>query len=100
MMFPNIKGAVVYVLMCKNGRLYKGFTENFSQRMHAHFHGFGCQTTRRMKPEYVFHYEVCVDRISAIRRERFFKTAEGGAWLKANPVNTLIPKQELATHDH
>jgi putative endonuclease len=84
---PEINGFIAYVLYCKGGRTYTGYSGSFRQRMLAHFNGFGCQTTKSWKPEYIMHYEVFESKSAAISREKYFKSYHGKNWLKSKPSN-------------
>lgn len=90
---PEIEGFVLYVLSCKDGKKYRGYTAHFKNRMLAHFNGRGCSTTKRMKPEYILHYEVFQTKQESIDREKFFKSGDGYKWLKENEksFNTIKP---------
>jgi predicted GIY-YIG superfamily endonuclease len=90
---PEIEGFVVYILSCKNGSRFRGFSGHFKNRMLAHFNGMGGYTTKRMKPEYILHYEVFQTKQESIAREKFFSSWQGERWLKENEhlFNSIKP---------
>lgn len=92
---PEVDGYCAYIIMCKNGKTYKGYTGDFKKRMTDHFNLQGCETTIRMKPEYILHYEVLDSRIDALRREKYFKTISGLDNIKSRigKLNTIYPSQ-------
>ena len=72
----------VYVLYSlKDHRLYKGFTANIQQRFQRHNQGGNVSTARR-KPFVLVHIEQFNDKKSAMQRETYLKSAEGGFKLK------------------
>ncbi len=89
---PEITGFCAYVLMCENGKMYKGHTGNFKQIMLQHFNGRGGQTTKHMKPSYILHHEEYDSRETAVAREKFFKSGNGFYWLKdSQNLKTIKP---------
>ena len=68
----------VYVLRSqKDGKTYTGFTGDLSQRLREHYEG-KVPATRSRRPLQLVYTERFNTRAEAVRRERFFKTAEGG----------------------
>lgn len=91
---PELKGFVTYILMCENGKMYKGYTGSFKQRMLQHFNGFGGATTRRLKPVYILHHEEYDSKQAAMAREKFYKSGDGYYWIKkAEFLKTIKPTQ-------
>jgi len=89
---PEITGFCAYVVMMSNGKMYKGFTGNFKNRMLQHFNGYGGNTTRRYPPIYIVHYEQFDTKKEAMDREKFFKTGEGLSFLKnSSNLKTIKP---------
>ncbi len=69
----------VYVLRSrKDGRTYTGSTGNLSRRLREHYEG-EVPATRSRRPLQLIYAEQFDTRAEAVQRERFFKTAEGGA---------------------
>lgn len=65
-----------YILLLKNGDLYKGSTANLQNRLIAHKNG-KVDATKNFRPLRLVHYEVYALRSDAERREKFLKTTEG-----------------------
>jgi restriction endonuclease S subunit len=71
-----------YVIKCKDGTLYKGFTNNLRKRWNEHKTGKGAEWTKIHKPLYIIHYEVFDSKGKAIDREKYFKSGRGREYLK------------------
>ena len=78
----------VYVLVSlKNGKRYVGFTgETLEERLRQHKSGSSVWT-KQNAPFNLIYSESFPDKLSAQRRERFFKTGQGRAFL-----NRVIPR--------
>ncbi len=72
---------VVYVLQDKDGKFYKGMTNNLQRRFAEHTQGH-TKTTRNMKELQVVYTEEFSDRILARKREKYLKSAAGRIFLK------------------
>jgi putative endonuclease len=64
----------VYILECKNGRLYTGITNNLKKRCEAHLAGKGGKFTRAFKAKKLLFSEEAQDRGAALRREARIKS--------------------------
>ena len=71
----------VYVLKDKNGKLYKGVTNNLTRRLKEHYSGHTI-TTKRMVSFQVVYQEQYATFDEARNREKYFKTAAGRRFLK------------------
>ena len=72
----------VYVLQSeKDGRLYKGFTNDLKKRIQEHNSGH-TRSTKAFCPWKLVYSENFSTRQAARERELFFKTGEGRAFLK------------------
>jgi putative endonuclease len=72
----------VYVLMSeKDHSLYKGYTQNLSERLKQHNQGKSKYTSRK-RPWKLVYYEVFPTEHEALAREKYFKTAAGRRFLK------------------
>lgn len=71
----------VYVLKDKNGKLYKGMTNNLARRLSEHRSGHTI-TTARMTDLQVIYEEKFESKSEARKREIYFKTAAGRRFLK------------------
>jgi putative endonuclease len=68
----------VYVLRSrKDGQTYTGSSGNLANRLKEHYEG-RVTATRNRRPLQLIYTEEFGTRAEAVRRERFFKTAEGG----------------------
>ncbi|OGL85981.1 hypothetical protein A3I40_00390 [Candidatus Uhrbacteria bacterium RIFCSPLOWO2_02_FULL_48_12] len=72
---------MTYVLVDKNGKLYKGATGNLERRMRDHIRG-KTKTTRAMHGLTVVYKEEYESFGLARAREVYFKTAAGRRFLK------------------
>jgi len=72
----------VYVLQDENGKVYKGFTNNFARRFRDHASGNGSRTTSIMGNLRVVYIEKYDSFEDARAREVYFKTAAGRRFLK------------------
>lgn len=63
----------VYLLRCGDGTLYCGVTLDVAARVEAHRSGKGARYTRGRSPLDLVHVEACLDKSSALRREREIK---------------------------
>ena len=75
-----------YVLLCQNGALYRGYTNDIEKRFVKHREGKGAKYTRMNKPIKVVYFERFDNKLDAIKRERYLKSKEGKLWLKQNVV--------------
>jgi len=63
----------VYVLRCRNGAYYTGYTRNIERRMRQHMRGIGSRYVRTHKPERIVYTEEFETRSQAMKREREIK---------------------------
>lgn len=63
----------VYILSCKDGTLYTGWTNDFEKRLAAHNSGKGAKYTRGRRPVNPVYLEFFPDKIAATRREATIK---------------------------
>jgi len=63
----------VYVLVCKDGAFYTGYTRDLKARMKLHKLGRGAKYARTHPPEKVVYLEKFETRSAAMRREREIK---------------------------
>lgn len=83
--------AFVYMLRCKDGSLYTGWTNDVAHRFAMHCSGRGAKYTRGRGPLQLVYTEELPDKESALRREcaikrlaRTAKLALATAWLAQN----------------
>lgn len=63
----------VYILECKGGSLYTGWTTDLAARLRAHQSGRGAKYTRSRRPVRLVYAEECADKSAALRREAAVK---------------------------
>ena len=63
----------VYLLRCRDGTLYTGYTDNPERRLRVHNAGKGAKYTRSRLPVELVYQEQCPDKSAALRRERQIK---------------------------
>lgn len=59
----------VYLLSCRGGALYCGWTNDMPARLAAHKAGRGAKYTRSHAPVTLVYLETCEDKSAALRRE-------------------------------
>jgi len=63
----------VYILVCKDGAFYTGYTQDVEARMKLHKLGRGAKYVRTHQPEKVVYLEKFETRSDAMKREREIK---------------------------
>jgi putative endonuclease len=63
----------VYILLCKGGTFYTGYTKNLDTRMKLHMNGKGARYTKMHKPKKIAYTEEFTFRAKAMLRERSIK---------------------------
>ena len=63
----------VYLLRCRDGSLYCGWTTNLEKRLAKHNRGQGAKYTRSRLPVALVYFEEYADRHKALVRERQIK---------------------------
>ena len=63
----------VYILLCEDGSLSTGWTNDFNKRFAAHQNGSGAKYTRSHKPLKPVYIEILPDKIAATQREAAIK---------------------------
>lgn len=61
--------AFVYLLRCRDGSLYCGWTDDLERRVSTHNAGKGARYTRSRKPVRLVWSEELADRSAALKRE-------------------------------
>ncbi len=70
----DVKGWLVYMLLCGDGTLYTGISNDFAHRLRAHQLGrAGARYTRGRGPLRLVYIESAGDRAAASRREAAIK---------------------------
>ena len=81
--------AFVYMLRCKDGSLYTGWTNDLEHRLAMHNSGRGAKYTRGRGPLELVYSEACGTRGDALRREAAIKRLPRAKKLR------LIEKKEV-----
>lgn len=63
----------VYILVCRDGTFYTGYTNNLLRRLKAHNGKHGAKYTRSRQPVYLVYHEVFLDQHQAMSREYTLK---------------------------
>jgi len=61
--------AFTYILVCADGTLYTGWTNDLEKRLAAHNAGTGAKYTRSRRPVRLLYYEAFREKCEAQRRE-------------------------------
>lgn len=64
----------LYIVQCKDGKLYTGVTNNLKRRIKAHNSGSGCRFTKYRKPVELLHTEEYPTKSEVLRREARIKS--------------------------
>ena len=62
-----------YVLQCRDGSFYGGYTTDLEKRVKAHNNGTGAKYTRSRIPVKIIHYEAFSTKSEALQAEARFK---------------------------
>lgn len=62
-----------YVLLCADGSLYGGYTNDLAHRLSAHNAGKGAKYTKSRRPVKLIYHEEFADKRLALKREYWFK---------------------------
>lgn len=62
-----------YILLCSDGTLYTGWTNDLERRLATHNHGTGSKYTRSRRPVHLLYAESHDTKEEAMRREREIK---------------------------
>ena len=73
---------IVYILRNKGKKFhYVGMTSNLERRLQEHLAGYSV-TTKKYLPLELVYTEECTDRITARKREKYFKSGSGREYRK------------------
>ena len=71
-----------YVLKSeKDSKLYVGYTDNLKNRFSEHSYG-KVESTKSRLPLKLIYFEACLSKEKALKREKYFKSGFGRAFLK------------------
>ncbi len=77
----------VYVLLCEDGSLYTGSTNNLEKRFNSHQNGKGAKYTRSHKVQKIVYSEQFNTHSEALKRELEIKS-----WNRLQKITTLSIK--------
>ncbi len=63
----------IYIIKCKDAKLYTGITKDLKRRIKEHNSGNGCRFTKYRAPVKLVHTEKVVSRSNALKREAAIK---------------------------
>ena len=87
--------AFVYIVECKDGTLYTGWTNDLDERIAAHNKGGGARYTRGRGPVKLVYSECCAGRSEAQKRECAIKRLNKQQKEELIALaNNLLPKNE------
>lgn len=89
--------AYVYLLRCRDGSLYCGWTDDLERRVAAHNAGKGARYTRSRLPVRLVWSEAVEDRSAALRRELAIKRLSRGEKLALLPRRLAKPRRRRAS---
>lgn len=69
----HFKMNYIYIVKCKDGTLYTGWTNHLENRIKAHNEGKGAKYTRARRPVELVYYEQLETKEEAMRREYAIK---------------------------
>jgi len=64
----------IYIIKCKDSKLYTGITKDLKRRIKEHNSGNGCRFTKYRAPVKLVHFEKAVSRSHALKREVVIKS--------------------------
>lgn len=90
----NGRTNITYILKCKDGTYYTGWTNDMKKRFQAHLSGRGGKYTRSHPPECIAYMEAFETKEEAMRREYEIKhmtRKEKEALILAQPLTKKCP---------
>ena len=84
----------VYALVCEDGSIYIGQTNDLGKRFRQHQAGSAARWTKKHRPTRILHFELVGSLTEAMRLERQWKTGKGRYRLRkmANEANPSYTK--------
>lgn len=74
--------AFVYIVECRDGTFYTGWTNDLEKRLAAHNDGSGAKYTRGRGPVKLVYSEECASKGAALSRELAIKRLDRGGKLQ------------------
>lgn len=75
----------VYMILCRDGSLYTGSTNDVENRFRDHLEGKGARYTKSHKPEKIVYKKSFTNKSKALKRE-----AEIKSWTKAKKACLIM----------
>lgn len=91
---PSEKGNYTYMLLCGDGSLYTGWTNDLKKRLAAHRSGNGAKYTRSREPVRLVWYQCLENKSQAMKKEAEIKklTRKDKEMLISSRDNNLNPE--------
>src|SRR4030042_2367644 len=86
----------VYAILCSNGSVYIGQTNDLQQRWELHKKGKGARWTKKWPPIKLFYFEEIDSYRNALHRERELKKSTGRRMLKGLLQKVCLSADEPA----
>lgn len=80
----------VYIIECKDGSLYTGWTNNLKKRFKDHSEGKGAKYTRGRGPFKIVYFETFDEKRDALKREYEIKSFTRDKKLELIKNNVLV----------
>lgn len=74
----------LYILLCQDGSLYTGVTNNLTKRFQDHLEGKGARYTKSHKPLKIIYTEALSNHSAALKRELEIKS-----WTRQQKISNL-----------
>jgi predicted GIY-YIG superfamily endonuclease len=72
-----------YAILCDDGSIYKGHTDDLERRYKEHTAGIGAEHTKRHKPQRLLYFREFATQSEALAHEKHLKSGSGREMLKA-----------------
>ena len=89
----------VYLLLCADGSLYAGWTNDLQRRLHAHNEGTGAKYTRARRPVRLVYAEAFDTKEEAQKRECQIKKLRHKQRLSLVTAGRENPEMSTLVHD-
>ena len=66
-----------YAILCEDGSIYKGHTNDIKRRYEQHLNGLGAVHTQKHKPQQLIYTEEFDTKSEAIAHEKYLKSGSG-----------------------
>jgi predicted GIY-YIG superfamily endonuclease len=71
-----------YAILCDDGSIYKGHTDDIKRRYQEHLTGLGAEHTKRHKPIKLIYMKEFLTMSEAVAYEKYLKSGSGREMLK------------------